>query len=85
MTELKKSRLNRRGFLKSAGAATGAAMATPFLGSRVFAQNTPIEIIHWSWLAASDGEVWAKMIQAFNDAHTDKGIQIKMELVPEEQ
>jgi len=85
MMESKTSRLNRRGFLKSASAATGAAMATPFLGSRVFAQNKPIEIVHWSWLAASDGEVWAKMIQAFNDAHTDKGIQIKMELVPEEQ
>jgi multiple sugar transport system substrate-binding protein len=43
------------------------------------------ELIHWSWLAASDGEVWAQMIQSFNDAHKDKGVQIKMEVVPEDQ
>jgi multiple sugar transport system substrate-binding protein len=57
----------------------------PWLGNRVFAYTKPIEIVHWSWLAASDGEVWAQMIKNFNDAHTDKGIQIRMELVPEEQ
>ena len=43
------------------------------------------ELVHWSWLAASDAEVWAKMIQDFNDAHKGKGVQIKMEVVPEEQ
>ena len=47
--------------------------------------SRPTEIVHWSWLAASDGEVWAKMIDNFNDAHKDKGVQIKMEVVPEEQ
>ena len=41
--------------------------------------------MHWSWLAASDGEVWGKMIDAFNEAHKGKGVQIRMELVPEEQ
>jgi ABC-type glycerol-3-phosphate transport system substrate-binding protein len=45
----------------------------------------PIVINHWSWLAASDGEVWAQMINSFNDAHKDKGVQIKMEVIPEEQ
>ena len=47
--------------------------------------QAPVEIVHWSWLAASDGEVWAKMIESFNQAHQGKGLQIKMELVPEEQ
>jgi multiple sugar transport system substrate-binding protein len=53
--------------------------------SKTFAISKPIEIVHWSWLAASDGEVWAEMIKNFNDAHKDKGIQIKLQLVPEEQ
>src|SRR5262249_39643265 len=39
----------------------------------------------WSWLAASDGEVWAKMIDNFNQAHAGKGVQIKMELLPQDQ
>ena len=76
--------LNRRGLLKSAGAAA-ALLAVPQIAVRRASAGNPIEIIHWSWLAASDGEVWAKMIAAFNEAHKDKGIQIKMELVPEEQ
>ena len=85
MTHRKPASLNRRGFLKQASATAGAALATPWLGSRVFAYNKPIELVHWSWLAASDGEVWAQMITNFNDAYKDKGIQIRMELVPEEQ
>ena len=44
-----------------------------------------MELVHWSWLAASDAEVWGKMIQSFNDAHKDKGVQIRMETIPEEQ
>ena len=76
--------LNRRGLLKSAGAAA-ALLAVPQIAARRASAGNPIEIIHWSWLAASDGEVWAKMIAAFNEAHKDKGVQIKMELVPEEQ
>lgn len=47
--------------------------------------SKPIELVHWSWLAASDGEVWQKMIDSFNEAHKDKNIQIRMELIPEEQ
>ena len=76
--------LNRRGLLKTAGA-TAALLAAPRLGLRPAQAGNPIEIIHWSWLAASDGEIWAKMIANFNEAHKDKGVQIKMEVVPEEQ
>lgn len=77
--------LSRRGVLRGSAAAAGAAAAAPYLGAtRVFA-SSHTEIIHWSWLAASDGEVWAQMIDNFNDAHSDKGVQIRMELVPEEQ
>jgi multiple sugar transport system substrate-binding protein len=79
-----KSRINRRKFLKAAGAASGAALAAPMFPRHVFASQN-VELVHWSWLAASDGEVWAKMIQAFNDAHKGKGIQIHMEVIPEEQ
>jgi ABC-type glycerol-3-phosphate transport system substrate-binding protein len=73
--------MTRRAF--TAGA---AAASTPFwlTGRAPHAQQTT-EIVHWSWLAASDGEVWAKMIDQFNQAHSGKGVQIKMELVPEEQ
>src|SRR5437667_333493 len=76
----RKATLNRRQFV---GAAAAAGAAT-FVPKRLFAAATT-EIVHWSWLAASDGEVWQKMIDAFNDAHKDKGVQIKMEVVAEEQ
>ncbi|WP_162918299.1 extracellular solute-binding protein [Taklimakanibacter deserti] len=76
-----KPAMNRRALLKTAGAAA-AVLAAPRLGRSA---GNPIEIVHWSWLAASDGEVWAKMIADFNAAHRDKGVQIKMEVVPEEQ
>ena len=78
------SNLSRRSLFK-AGAAVGTGLAIPhFWVPRASAAN-PVEIVHWSWLAASDGEVWAKMISNFNDAHKDKGVQIRMEVVPEEQ
>src|SRR5262249_61023554 len=76
----RKATLNRRQFV---GAAAAAGAAT-FVPKRLLAAATT-EIVHWSWLAASDGEVWQKMIDAFNDAHKDKGVQIRMEVVPEEQ
>ncbi len=43
----------------------------------------PIELVHWSWLTASDGEVWQKMIDAFNGANKD--IQIRMEVIPDSE
>ena len=70
------------------GAAAGFAAANTvpwYLSGRAVHAQTPTEIVHWSWLAASDGEVWARMIADFNAAHQGQGIQIKMELVPEEQ
>jgi len=41
-----------------------------------------IVLNHWSWLDASDGEVWEKMVNAFNAAHKDKGVQIKLQVFP---
>ena len=76
------TKFNRRDFLKTTAAAS--ALAAVPLSRHVHAQKTH-EIVHWSWLAASDAEVWAKMIDAFNDAHKDKGVQIKLELVPYDQ
>jgi ABC-type glycerol-3-phosphate transport system substrate-binding protein len=71
---------DRRVFLKGAGL---AALAAPYIVTgRAAAQAH--EIVHWSWLAASDGEVWAKMIDNFNAAHKGK-VSIRLELVPDEQ
>mgnify|MGYP000032382284 CR=1 FL=1 len=77
--------LTRRRLLATTGAVAATGLAAPYLGAgRAFAQK-PTEIVHWSWLAASDGEVWGKMIDSFNEAHKDENVQIRMELVPEEQ
>jgi maltose-binding protein MalE len=77
---------SRRRFVGTA-AATGAlaAAGSPFAPGRAFAQSSPIELVHWSWLTASDGEIWAQMIDSFNEAHQDKGVQIRMEVIPLEQ
>ncbi|MDE0533845.1 MAG: extracellular solute-binding protein [Albidovulum sp.] len=77
--------LSRRTILKGSAAAATTALATPYLmGSPVLASGHH-EILHWSWLAASDGEIWGQMIDDFNDAHKDKGVQIRLELVNFEQ
>lgn len=78
------SAVSRRTLLKSA-AVLGAGTAFPYVWTGRATASDPHEIVHWSWLAASDGEVWAKMIDSFNDAHKDKGVRIRMEVVPEEQ
>jgi ABC-type glycerol-3-phosphate transport system substrate-binding protein len=77
--------ITRRQFTRVAGrtALLGAA-ATLFPAPFVKGAD-PVVINHWSWLAASDGEVWQQMIDSFNAAHKDKGVQIKMEVIPEEQ
>ena len=56
--------------------ATGGSAPPPTTAAR-----QPIELIHWSWLTASDGEVWAQSIAEFNAAYKDKGIQIKMDVI----
>jgi ABC-type glycerol-3-phosphate transport system substrate-binding protein len=77
--------LTRREFAKIAGkSAVIATAATVFPAPFVKAAG-PIVINHWSWLSASDGEVWAQMIKNFNDAHKDKGVQIQLEVVSDDQ
>jgi multiple sugar transport system substrate-binding protein len=82
---IRKRRVSRRRFLKlSAGAAAAVGIA---------AKSAPVvraapqvhEIIHWSWYTASDGDVWKQMIDNFNQAHKDKGVQIKMEVIGSDQ
>ncbi len=75
-------RISRRSLLKGSAATATVALATPYL-IRTAAAAT--EIVHWSWLGASDAEVWSQMIDNFNEAHTDKGVQIRMESVASEQ
>ncbi len=71
-------KLSRRSALAGVAALGAGVLARPAI-----VRAAPKEVVHWSWLAASDGEVWQKCIDAFNAAHTD--VQIRMELVPEEQ
>ena len=74
------TRLSRRTILAGTGAATAATICMPAV-----LRAATTEIVHWSWLAASDGEVWQKMIDGFNAANKDKGMTIRMEIIPEEQ
>jgi len=89
------SRLSRREFLKVTGVASagmvlaaciapGAAPAGDS-GSAAQPSAAPTELVHWSWLTASDGEVWQKSIDAFNAANKEKNLQIKMEVMPFEE
>ena len=77
-----KHKVGRRKFLKVAGA---AAAATPFLGFPNISVAKTHEIVHWSWLGASDAAVWKSCIDDFNAAHDGKGVQIKMESIVNDQ
>ena len=82
------SKLTRRATLKLIGAGATVAAVGPAVAGAVKAapaRQDVHEIIHWSWLTASDGEVWQEMIDAFNAAHVDQGVQIRMEVVPDDQ
>jgi ABC-type glycerol-3-phosphate transport system substrate-binding protein len=68
-----------------APAVPAATVAPAAAVTQAPAFSKPTEILHWSWLSASDGEVWQKMVDSFNEAHKGQNISIKMELVPEEQ
>lgn len=75
---MKKSEVTRRKLIKTAGTlALTSALPMPFIRRA----SAATELVHWSPLAASDGEVWAQMIQNFNEAHKDKGVSIRMEVV----
>lgn len=83
-------KLSRRGALKIAGAAAAGGALSAAGARRTAAKMVPArqdvhEILHWSWLTASDGEVWQQMIDAFNKAHADQAVQIRMEVVPDDQ
>jgi ABC-type glycerol-3-phosphate transport system substrate-binding protein len=65
-----------------AAAATAApAAAAPTQAPAAGGKTT--EIVHWSWLTASDGEVWQQMIDSFNAAN--KNLHISLEVVPDDQ
>jgi ABC-type glycerol-3-phosphate transport system substrate-binding protein len=76
---MSKFKITRRQFAITAGA-TAIASTLPMPWVRRASAAT--ELVHWSPLTASDGEVWGKMISNFNDAHKDKGVSIKMEIIP---
>ena len=75
---MKKSGLTRRRLIKAGSSlALTSALPMPFIRRA----SAATELVHWSPLAASDGEVWAQMIQNFNEAHQDKGVSIRMEVI----
>ncbi|NPV55131.1 MAG: extracellular solute-binding protein [Anaerolineae bacterium] len=90
-------KISRREFLKASGLTVAGVTlaacapkatemvteATKVAPTTAPAVGKPIELIHWSWLVASDGEIWAQMIDEFNAANKD--IQIRMEVVPDDQ
>jgi len=77
-------RLSRRTILKAAGGLAGAVVAKTFAGAPAVV-GKELELVHWSWLTASDGEVWKQVIDAFNEAHKDKGVRIRLEVLPSDQ
>ena len=77
-----KNKTGRRKFLKTAGA---IAAASPFLGFPNISVAATKEVVHWSWLGASDAAVWKECIEDFNKAHDGKGVQIVMETVANDQ
>ncbi len=82
---MSKFKMSRRQFTKAAAATAAVAATGSFSHIKKVYGADPIELNHWSWLSASDGEVWQKMIDSFNDAHKDQGVQIKLTLVPDDQ
>ena len=66
-----KNKTGRRKFLKAAGA---IAAASPFLGFPNISLAATKEVVHWSWLGASDAAVWKECIADFNTAHDGKGV-----------
>lgn len=79
--------LNRRDFLRISGfSVAGVALAAcapavaPAADSGGEAAVPDMEtyiVNHWSWLSASDAEVWGQHTANFNEAHADQGIQIE--------
>ena len=81
------TRITRRDALKLLGS-TAIPAATALGASPARAapsRQETHEIVHWSTLTASDGEVWQEMIDAFNEAHANQGVQIRLEVVPSDQ
>src|SRR5262249_22502660 len=85
MDMAKSKGLTRRQFASLAGKSALLATAAATFPAPFVRAADPMIINHWSWLSASDGEVWAQMIQNFNDAHKDKGVQINLEVVADDQ
>ncbi len=93
----KREGMSRREFLKVSGMAAAGATLMAASPGRAYASGSQekggeapgqlrtMEIVHWSPNSASDGEVEDRWIAMFNEAHRDKRVQIRKELVPYEQ
>ena len=79
-------KVSRRDAVKLIGTTAVAGKLASSATRRVPARAAPVRqdvhvIVHWSCLTASDGEFWAELIDAFNDAHVDHGVRIRSECV----
>ena len=79
------ARMSRRSALKLIGGAAGVAAAGKVFGVPAVIGQQDLELVHWSWLTASDAEVWNQVINNFNAAHKGKGMQIRIETIPDDQ
>ncbi len=76
--------LSRRRFLALTATVSGTALVaacapapSAMTGEEEMAAAETYIVNHWSWLGASDAEVWGQHVNNFNTAHADKGIQIE--------
>jgi ABC-type glycerol-3-phosphate transport system substrate-binding protein len=63
----------------AAAPTTAPAAAKPAAGA-----GQAFELVHWSWLTASDGEIWQQNIANFNKENAGK-LQLKMDVIPSDQ
>jgi len=70
----------------TATTAAAAATTTPVPAAAAApAAGAAYKVVHWSWLTASDGVGWQKMVDNYNAANASSGTQIDMTVIPSDQ
>ena len=80
MRHSRRSRMNRRDFLRVAGTAAGAMLAGPLASRTAPAASRPVTLQFWHWLNEPGDPLWPKLVEQFHQGHSD--IRINMQLVP---
>ena len=82
MTKLKDKKnvkISRRELLKKSSATAGVLATSSAFGPFVHAKEH--EVLHWSWLSASDGAVWKSCVDDYNNSDFSKKNRIKCKYV----